>query len=125
MLKLLPALVLIFAANAALAQDAAIGNETPAADQASDKAVSAKAVETTTAEKKDDVFTPPAGFVTKKRGALTLYCKRDRETGTRFSTEKCYDENQVREYLITLEQQKRDIDRIRSTCATAAVCSKT
>ena len=37
MLKLLHALVLVFAANAAFAQDSAIGNETPAADQASER----------------------------------------------------------------------------------------
>jgi hypothetical protein len=123
MMKFLPALVLAFAAHAALAQDAVVGNETAAADQASDKAVSEKAADTATAEKKADVFTPPPGFATKKRGALTLYCKRDREIGTRFVTEKCYDESQVREYLLAREQQKRDIDRIRSTCANAAVCS--
>jgi hypothetical protein len=54
---------------------------------------------------------------------MVLYCKRDRETGTRFTTEKCYDESQMREYLLALEIQKRDIDRIRSTCVNASVCA--
>lgn len=126
MQKILTALAACLFASVALAQDAAIGNETPAADVASDKAVSEKAVEAAaTGDKKDSNFTPPVGFVTKKRGPLTLYCKKDRETGSRFTTERCYDEAQMREYMLTLEQQKRDIDRIRSTCATAAVCAKT
>lgn len=126
MLKTLTVLAACLVGGLALAQDAAIGNETPAAELANEKAVTAKAVEAPEAgEKKDDVFKPPVGFVTKKRGSLTVYCKKDRETGSRFATERCYDEAQMREYMLTLEQQKRDIDRIRSTCATAAVCSKT
>jgi hypothetical protein len=108
-------------AQAALAQDSPIGNETPAAEQAADKATSEATARAEPAEEKP--FTPPPGFQTKKRGNLVLYCKRDRETGTRFATEKCYDEDQVREYMLALEIQKRDIDRIRSTCANAAVCA--
>ena len=29
----------------------------------------------------------------------------------------------MREYLLSLAEQKRNIDRIRSTCATSAVCA--
>jgi hypothetical protein len=29
----------------------------------------------------------------------------------------------MREYLLALEIQKRDVERIRATCTTAAVCS--
>jgi hypothetical protein len=71
----------------------------------------------------DEGYEPPPGFQTKKRGQLTLYCMKDRSTGTRFVTEKCYDKDQMREYLLALEIQKRDIDRIRSTCANAATCA--
>jgi hypothetical protein len=70
----------------------------------------------------DAEYEPPPGFVTKKRGNFLVYCKRDRETGSRFTTEKCFDETQMREYLLALEIQKRDLDRIRSTCAGGA-CS--
>ncbi len=122
MTRILIVTLMGLAAQSALAQDSPIGNETPAAEQAPDKAVP----ETTTAAAQaadDEPFVPPPGFQTKKRGELVLYCKRDRETGTRFTTEKCYDENQVREYLLAQEVQRRDIERIRSTCATSAVCS--
>jgi hypothetical protein len=71
----------------------------------------------------DEGYEPPPGFQTKRRGQLTVYCMKDRSTGTRFVTEKCYDKDQMREYLLALEIQKRDIDRIRSTCANAATCA--
>jgi hypothetical protein len=69
-------------------------------------------------------FKPPPGFKTKKRGELVLYCIKDSTIGTRFKTEKCYDEGQVRDYLIAQQENKRDIDRIRSTCSisTGDVC---
>ena len=121
MTRLLSVILLVLAAYAATAQDSPIGNETPGADQASEKAK----VETTVAAdaEKDKAFKPPPGFLTKKRGSLVLYCMKDRTTGTRFVTEKCYDENQMREYLLALEIQKRDVERIRATCTTASVCS--
>ena len=113
---------MILAALPALAQDAAIADETsPVADAANataDTADAAKAAETGT-----EAFVPPPGLKTKKQGNMTLYCKKDAAVGTRFKTEKCYSEDQVREYLLALEIQKRDIDRIRSTCATGAVCA--
>ena len=122
MTKLLSACLMVLAALPALAQDAAIADETaPAADVASaaaDTADTARAAETAT-----QPFVPPPGFKTKKQGNMTLYCKKDATVGTRFKTEKCYSEDQVREYLLALEIQKRDIDRIRSTCATGAVCA--
>ena len=122
MTKLLSACLMVLAAIPALAQDAAIADETaPAADVASaaaDTTDTARAAETGT-----QPFVPPPGFKTKKQGNMTLYCKKDATVGTRFKTEKCYSEDQVREYLLALEIQKRDIDRIRSTCATGAVCA--
>ena len=120
MLKMIGALLMSLAAGIALGQDSAIGNDTPAADQAKDKA---EAKTTAAAKEEGREFKPPPGFVTKKRGALVVYCMKDRTTGTRFATEKCYDEAQMHEYLLALEIQKRDIDRIRSTCATAATCA--
>jgi hypothetical protein len=103
----------------AISQERTIGNETPAADQAADKAEIAAIAAAAEARE----FEPPPGFQTKKRGKYTLYCKRDSTIGTRFKTERCYDEDQMREYLLALEIQKRDIDRIRATCTTAAVCT--
>jgi hypothetical protein len=113
MLKIIGAIALCLSAQVVLAQDSAIADETPTADLANDNAEIAK----------DEEFKPPPGFLTKKRGELVVYCKKDRETGTRFVTEKCLDEAQMREYLLALQIQKRDIDRIRSTCSTASVCA--
>lgn len=121
MTKIISAIILCLAAQVAQSQDSPVGNETPAAEQAPDKAAAETAA--SPAEAEDKEFTPPPGFQTKKRGDMVLYCKRDRETGTRFTTEKCYDEDQVREYLLALEVQRRDLDRIRATCASGSVCA--
>ena len=121
MSKLLSLTVMLLAALPTFAQEAAIGDDTPAAEASSDEAANvANASETAPGDKE---FKPPPGFKTKKRGEIVLYCMKDSTVGTRFKTEKCYDETQMREYLFALEVQKRDIDRIRSTCATATVCS--
>ena len=63
-------------------------------------------------------FKPPPGFKTKKRGKLVVYCIRDSTVGTRFQTEKCYDEAQMRDYLTAQQENKRDIERVRNTCST-------
>jgi hypothetical protein len=68
----------------------------------------------------DEEFKPPPGFKTKKRGELVLYCIRDSTVGTRFKTEKCYDEAQMRDYLAAQQENKRDIERVRNTCSTGA-----
>lgn len=88
----------------ALAQAPASGDETPAADSGT----------------QETEFKPPLGFVAKKRGALVLYCKKDTTIGTRFKTEMCYSEAQMRDYMVAQQENKRDIDRIRNTCSTGA-----
>jgi len=117
MLKFIGALCLSLAAQGALAQDSAVANETPAADQASEK-VESKALAATNEEGKE--FKPPLGFQTKKRGELTLYCKKETTVGTRFKTQQCYSEDQVRDYVLTQQENKRNIDRIRSTCGSGS-----
>jgi len=119
MQKMIGVLVMSLVAGWALAQESPIGNETPAADQAADKVEMESVVKAD--EKKE--FEPPPGFKTKKRGKHTVYCIQDATIGTRFKTERCFDEAQVHEYLLALEIQKRDIDRIRSTCASGGVCA--
>jgi hypothetical protein len=121
MSKLLSLTVTLLMAFPALAQDGAVGNDTPAAEASADNAESPAKADAATPG--DEEFKPPPGFKTKKRGELVLYCMKDSTVGTRFKTEKCYDETQMREYLLALEVQKRDIDRIRSTCATGSVCA--
>ena len=122
MTKLFSVSLMMLAALPVLAQEAAIADgTTPAADTANAPADTAEAAKA--AESGAEPFVPPPGFKTKKQGNMTLYCKKDAAVGTRFKTEKCYSEDQVREYLLALEIQKRDIDRIRSTCATGSVCA--
>ena len=108
------------AAQGALAQDSAVADQTPAAEQASEK-VESKSMAAATEEEKD--FKPPVGFQTRKRGELTLYCKKEAIVGTRFKTEKCYSEDQVRDYIIAQQENKRDIDRIRNTCGGGSACA--
>jgi hypothetical protein len=113
--KLACALALTGAMGISFAADAAVGEEAPAADQPSEvKATAAAATKDPAAAE----FKPPPGFKVKKRGELILYCMRDSTVGTRFKTEKCYDEAQLRDYIVAQEENKRDIDRVRNTCST-------
>jgi len=75
------------------------------------------------AEKPESEFKPPPGYKAKKRGDVTLYCTRGKATGTRFQTESCYDEAQLRDYLLAREQYNRDFDRTRAICANPAMCA--
>jgi len=115
------AVLMAFLAGTALAQegDSAIGNETPSADQAQDK------VETDTADeaKEPEEFKVPAGFLVKKRGKKTVYCKKAMESGTRFSQEKCYNEEQLREMATAREQDQATLDQNRKVCANLESCS--
>jgi len=62
--------------------------------------------ETEPAAEESGEFKAPPGFKTKKRGALTLYCRREDVLGSRFKAEKCYDEAGVKE----LERAKREAE---------------
>ncbi len=115
MTRILAALCLSLATLAATAEDTAVGNET-ATEPAGDKAE--KTVKADAAAADESEFKPPPGFKTRKRGELVLYCMRDSTVGTRFKTEKCYDEAQMRDYIAAQAENKRDIDRVRNTCST-------
>jgi hypothetical protein len=67
------------------------------------------------AEKAEKINLPP-GFAAKKRGKYVLYCKQETQIGTRLKTETCYDEAQMRDYLLAWHEMKRDLDRMRSSC---------
>lgn len=120
MLKVIGLITITLAAFVAQGQDSGTADKATNAEPASaNAAVPAKSA----AEEAKKPFTPPPGFQTRKRGDLVLYCKRDATLGTRFKTEKCYDEAQMREYLLALEQQKLDVDRIRGTCGGGETCA--
>ena len=117
MTRILYVICMSLATIAVTAQDLAVGNETETEPAGDKPEMTAKASE---AAPGDDDFKPPLGFKTKKRGELVLYCMRDSTVGTRFKTEKCYDEVQMRDYLIAQQENKRDIERVRNTCSTGA-----
>ena len=115
------AVLMAFLAGSALAGvgDSAIGNETPTAEQAQDKA------ETETADeaKEPEVFKIPAGYQAKVRGKKTVYCKKAMESGTRFSQEKCYSEDTLRQMEAAREQDQAAIEQTRKVCASPEACS--
>lgn len=104
----------LMVAGTARALDSPIADDTPVAD-AVPKQVVAEAVEKTE-------FKPPNGFQVKTRGGETLYCKKDRATGTRFSTEKCYNEAQLREHMEILEHEMRNLEQMRTYCSDPTRC---
>lgn len=99
--------------------DSAIGNETPTADQAQDKAEA----DTTDEAKPEEPFKVPAGYQPKKRGKKMVYCKKAMESGTRFSQEKCYSEETLRAMEAERDQDQVTLDQSRKVCGTAESCS--
>ena len=98
--------------------DSAIGNETPTADQAQDKAEA----DTTDEAKPEEPFKVPAGYQPKKRGKKMVYCKKAMESGTRFSQEKCYSEETLRAMEAERDQDQVTLDQSRKVCGTAESC---
>lgn len=92
----------------------AIGDDRPTEPAAESKPAAAVSA--------SEEFVPPPGFVKKKRGSHVLYCKRDTTVGTRIKTENCYDEQQVRDYMLALKETKDSVDRIRNSCANICLC---
>ena len=110
-------LLIILWAGASVAGAIAIGNEP--ANEGTDKTATVAA-----AADKAREFKLPPGFYEKQRGKYTLYCKKDAPMGTRIKYERCMSRTQMREYLLVLEQQKTDIDRVRSTCSNLCACGR-
>lgn len=69
-------------------------------------------------ENKEPEFTPPPGFRARKRGKHVVYCRREEPKGTRFLKEVCYDEQGIRDMLLTQNEDQMKIDQIRRTRAT-------
>jgi hypothetical protein len=114
------AVLMAFLAGTAFAGgcDSAIGNETPTANQAQDKAKS-KAVDEA---KPEEPFKVPAGYQVKQRGKKTVYCKKAMESGTRFSQEKCYSEETLRAMESAREAEQTNFDQSRKVCANPESC---
>ena len=121
MLRATCAVVMSLSAAAALALAFPNADEKPAAQQPAPKSEAAAAV---AAKSETTEFTLPPGFKVKQRGKYTLYCKTDTAIGTRFKTETCFNDQQMRDYLLALQENKRDIDRIRATCSSVCACGQ-
>ena len=73
------------------------------------------------AEEDGEIKIPP-GFRVKKRGELTLYCRKEDVMGTRFPVEKCYDETGIREYLRAQRDDQQKVDQMRRICSSGGSC---
>lgn len=116
---LLAALIMMAGFAAAPVSASAIADETTSSDQPKDKPEPKAAADAST---KPQVLTLPPGFKAKKRGDITLYCIKGKATGTRFQTAACYDEAQLRDYIIAREQNNRDFDQRRAVCQNPKAC---
>lgn len=114
-LRIAAAVTLALGLGLGLGQAGAFSADPPKAD-----APEAKAAATAKAE--TDELKPPPGWKKKKRGKFMLYCKNEAPMGTRIKAETCYDEDGMRNYMLALQENKGDIDRIRSTCSNICVC---
>ena len=121
MLKLIAVFALGFSASLALAYGPVSADETLPATAVAPKADAAKAA---VAGAETEQVTLPPGFKPKKRGKYTLYCRMDTPIGTRFKQETCFDADQIRDYLIALQENKANVDRIRATCSNICVCGQ-
>lgn len=121
MLKLIAIFALGFSASIALAYGPVAGDDTLPATTAAPKADTLKAA---VVDADSEEVTIPPGFKEKKRGKFTLYCKTDTPIGTRFKQETCFDAGQIRDYLIALQENKANVDRIRATCSSVCACGQ-
>jgi hypothetical protein len=119
-MRIVAAFIFSLAAAASFALGLPMADETPTADSASPPAAEA------VADKTDIPIEErlPPGFKVKKRGKFTLFCKTDTPLGTRFKSETCYDEANMRAYMLALEENKSDVDRIRNICSNPCACGR-
>jgi hypothetical protein len=90
---------------------AAVAGEEPADPAAPQTAAEAGPSAEETAE-----FKPPPGFRPKKRGELTVYCRREAVLGSRFKAERCYDQAGIEELQRAELENAEMLERIRN-CA--------
>jgi hypothetical protein len=99
-----------------------VSNEPPAAQPVAQSAEEASAE----AAEAEEEFRIPPGFRQKKRGKYLVYCRKEKSIGTRFETEKCYDEEGLREMVRAQQEDQTLIDQTRRICAgQGAVCGGT
>jgi hypothetical protein len=97
----LPILAVLLAAGAARAEDADAAPE-PAAEP--------------------EALVIPDGYKARRRGAFTVYCRKETVMGTRIPAEKCYDENGLRTLVQELRETREKVDQMRRICGSQAAC---
>ena len=116
------AALVIATAAAAPASGSPMADETPDTAATQPAAAAAEAVAAAMEFRIEERL--PPGFKVRKRGKFTLYCKTVTPLGTRFKSETCYDEPNMRAYLLALQENKSDVDRIRSICSNPCACGR-
>lgn len=118
--RMLKTLVLLALGVASAPMIARASAEEPASvDAAKAEAKPAEVAESDAAEE----YKPPPGFMKKRRGDVVVYCEKRAVIGTRVKTEKCYDENALKVFLLEREQQNREMEQRRGVCSDPGICS--
>lgn len=75
-----------------------------------------------TAQADAKLFKPPSGYRTKKLGANTVYCKKDKVLGSIFPTEICLSEDELKEVERRGEDMRVDKQRAQGVCGGLGAC---
>ena len=73
------------------------------------------------ANEKTRKFSVPSGYKSRGKGALIVYCRKDTILGSRFPTESCYTEAQIRELEASAAVTRREVDK-GAICGGSAGC---
>jgi hypothetical protein len=114
-------LVALAAAARAGEEDQATAEAKPAAEQEASVVVPATEAQKT-AKAEEEPFTPPPGWQPKKRGKFVVYCKKQTQMGSRVPTEKCYDEQGIRDMLAAQREDREKVDQMRRICGSMDAC---
>ena len=107
---------LIFATLIALASFPAIAQESAKPAKQEEKKAEVQAQ----ADAKE--YEPPPGYKTRHRGDKTIYCRKDKEIGSRFPVEKCYTKEQLEIELERIELTKEEFEKHRRVCSDPTQC---
>lgn len=97
-----------------------IGNETTIADE-TDKNKSDTPVASEGAEA-DKPFMAPPGYKAKSRGKKVVYCRKDTVSGTRFASETCYSEAQLKAQAEERAREAQELEQRRRICNSLEAC---
>jgi len=75
-----------------------------------------------TAAAEPEEFKIPPGFRKKTRGKYVVYCRREHVMGTRVESEKCYDEDGLREMERARVENQEKVDQMRRICGSMEAC---